>query len=350
MNNGDYTYVGGPTLTQSCIDLSMVSTSMALDCSWRVEQDNWRSDHYPISIELGVSACWVPSNRFRYNLKKMNWSTFYQYWNYQSSNFTSLEFLNARVQERYSFVVKHIIESIESAMPFRKRHNSSSTRINNTKKKPEMAIWWNDTCEKAIRIKKAKWLSLQYKCTREEFLAFKKIEAQTKVILKEERKKAFHEFCESLNRNSSTKYVFDKIKCFKNKFSKPSSCEGNKKFIDSMNKGIEELCSPGMKGCMPHLGINHLKPQDPFLDSPFDFDELIQVLNKVKKSAPGCDKINYEIILALPDFMKRVLLDIYNDVIQTSEFPNEWKDYLCFFIPKENGATKLDPLVSRRVF
>lgn len=50
------------------------------------------------------------------------------------------------------------------------------------------AIWWNESCEKAVRIRKAKWLSLQHKFTRIEFLEYKKLEAQTKILLKTEKK------------------------------------------------------------------------------------------------------------------------------------------------------------------
>ena len=52
-------------------------------------------------------------------------------------------------------------------------------------------------------------MSQQYRFTREEF--YKKIEASTKVILRDEKKKTFKAFCETFNRNNNCKYVFNKV-------------------------------------------------------------------------------------------------------------------------------------------
>lgn len=346
MNNGDYTYVGSPTLVKSCIDLSIISTPLALVSTWKVEPDNWRSDHFPISITIGTSAKYIPKNHFRYNLKKIDWDSFYSFWEKKKAFFCNIDFLNSQVQERYSILVNNIVDAVESSLPYKRKKTLSNDNNVGSKKnnKNKSAIWWNEKYEKAIRIKKAKWLSLQYNFSREKFLEYKKVEAQTKILLRQEKKKAFFEFCETLNRTSSAKYVFSKIKCFNNKFSKPNSYEGNKKFINNMNLCIDELCAPGVRGYMPLIEDCYSGSQEHFLDSTFDFTELMHALdNTNKKSAPGHDKINYEIIFALPEFIKRVLLDIYNDVIQNGVFPIEWKNYLCFFIPKTN-SNKVRPI------
>lgn len=141
--------------------------------------------------------------------------------------------------------------------------------------------------------------------------------------MKNEKKKAFHEFCETLNRHSKYGYVFNKIKRFNNKFSKPSSYEGNKEILESMKECINEICAPSLQ-C--NLSDRILNPQinNHFLTLPFDFSELTTALDNVnKKSAPGYDKINYEIIGKLPEFVKRTLLDIFNDVLHTGLFPEE---------------------------
>jgi len=66
-----------------------------------------------------------------------------------------------------------------------------------------------------------------------------------------EKKKAFSLFCETLNKNSS--YVFNKIKCFNNKFSKLSSYNGNRAVIESMKNSIDEICSPGKMNLLKNL-------------------------------------------------------------------------------------------------
>ncbi|KYQ59646.1 hypothetical protein ALC60_01312 [Trachymyrmex zeteki] len=81
-----------------------------------------------------------------------------------------------------------------------------------------------------------------------------------------------------------------------------------------------------------------------FLVLPIDFGEFSFALRNVNKnSAPGFNKINYIILEKLPEFVKRVILDIYNDILYTGCFPDQWKKYLCFFIPKAN-SDKVRPI------
>ena len=46
--------------------------------------------------------------------------------------------------------------------------------------------------------------------------------------------------------------------------------------------------------------------------------------------------------------MKRSLLDVYNDTIFKGVFSEEWRNYLCFFIPKANNDKDL--FVCRFIF
>jgi len=228
----------------------------------------------------------------------------------------------------------------------RKKNNKKVSNQKNNRgktKRKTSDLWWNEKCERVVRIRKAKWLSLQYKFTREEFFEYKKVETQTKVILREEKKKAFLEFCETLNRNSKSSYVFNKIKQFNNKFSKPPSYEGNIEIIQSMKECIEDICSTDIKFNYPKMKLIH--QNNHFLELPFGLSELtvalcVCVSNVNKNSAPGYDKINYKIIDSLPEFVKRTLLDIYNDVMYTGSFPEEWREYLCVFISKANNKVR----------
>lgn len=111
-----------------------------------------------------------------------------------------------------------------------------------------------------------------------------------------------------------------------------------------MEKSIIELCPPTVKG--PNfLNFSKNSNVEPhFLETYFSFEEFNYALDHINKySAPGYDKINYEILYALPEFMKSVLLNIYNEIIENGEFPDEWRNYLCIFIPKAN-SNKVRPI------
>lgn len=149
LNNGDYTHFNGINNTKSNIDLTIVSTNLALECIWKVETDNWRSDHFPISTFIDISAQTLPRNQFRYNTKRIDWEMFSDFWTNKTQFFYSHEFLNKQVTERYSCIVEHILAAIEAALPH-KTANDKVRNVTKTNHKITNAIWWNETCERAI--------------------------------------------------------------------------------------------------------------------------------------------------------------------------------------------------------
>jgi hypothetical protein len=55
------------------------------------------------------------------------------------------------------------------------------------------------------------------------------------------------------------------------------------------------------------------------------------------ESSPGLDGIDYKVITNLPEGMRKVLLALYNEILQTGGIPSEQKQYAVFFIPKVDG-------------
>ena len=50
-----YTREKKKTSNESCLDLSFVDGKSAMVSSWQVGDDNWGSDHFPITIKLGAA-------------------------------------------------------------------------------------------------------------------------------------------------------------------------------------------------------------------------------------------------------------------------------------------------------
>lgn len=55
-------------------------------------------------------------------------------------------------------------------------------------------------------------------------------------------------------------------------------------------------------------------------------------------SSPGLDGIDYEVLKLLSPQYKFLLLDIYNEMYEASDFPIEWTKQYVHFIPKPNGC------------
>ena len=111
--------------------------------------------------------------------------------------------------------------------------------------------------------------------------------------------------------------------------------DGNQEQIENGNRCLEELCQPKVLPCVfpPFEMSEDPCEQEHLLDSFFCYEELEYALNSVKlTSAPEKDKINYEFLLHLPESLKMVLLDLYNDLYQGGLTPDDWKVYLVSFI------------------
>ena len=70
----------------------------------------------------------------------------------------------------------------------------------------------------------------------------------------------------------------------------------------------------------------------------FTFKELKSALNKAHDCSPGHDKVHYQVPLT----SLSVLLDIFNDIQQSGDFPSSWQEALVIPIPKP-GKDASDP-------
>lgn len=86
-----------------------------------------------------------------------------------------------------------------------------------------------------------------------------------------------------------------------------------------------------------------------FLTKMISFRELNHTINILKSgSAPGIDKILYDILKSLPEFFKKALLDVFNYFLFLKMFPDQWRNFLISFIPKNNGKAR--PIASNDHF
>ena len=74
----------------------------------------------------------------------------------------------------------------------------------------------------------------------------------------------------------------------------------------------------------------------------FTFKELKSALIKAHDSSPGPDKVHYQFLKHLPFTSLSVLLDIFNDIWQSGDFPLSLREALVIPIPKL-GKDASDP-------
>ena len=74
LNNAGPTHLDSRTRTESCIDLSICSTSATVDFTWRVDSDLHGSDHFPILVDFNAHNFIERPAKWNFNMA--NWALF----------------------------------------------------------------------------------------------------------------------------------------------------------------------------------------------------------------------------------------------------------------------------------
>ena len=75
LNDGSPTRIDDNTGNLSCIDLSLVSSTLAAKCLWHTIDDSLGSDHLPICIKYTCNTVKAPSVP-KFNVKRADWVAF----------------------------------------------------------------------------------------------------------------------------------------------------------------------------------------------------------------------------------------------------------------------------------
>ena len=205
INKGDPTIFSRPGQNKSAIDLTMVSKNLKLISNWQVLPDKMGSDHFPISVEIGVPFTFYNFYSHKYNLKNVNWKMFKSHLLYihTDTNLPSSDFLH------------DIDEALHKADP--KLDRVPSRR----KVFPSSPPWWNGECNKIVRVTLAKLKKYLHSSTYENFLDYQKWEAKATKKLKSIKSANFLSFCESLSVNSPISTVWAKVRSFRHRLLSP---------------------------------------------------------------------------------------------------------------------------------
>lgn len=151
--------------------------------------------------------------------------------------------------------------------------NLLKTLIKKNKRRTN-CFWWNSEYDKLIRLRKAAYAKLKFKFTRENFLKYKQTDAKTKYGIRRIKKESFISFCESLDNNSSIKFLWQRIKVMSKKFNHKDN--SNKYLPEKLNRileSIETLCPPWVEVKAPEFSNPHAAF---FFNEPFFLEELKQ--------------------------------------------------------------------------
>ena len=328
-NPDTLTHIDVSRNSKSNIDLVLSSSNISDKIETEVWEETFGSDHYPITLSLNLDLNLYRKKSFKLNSLRTNWAGFLSDLENNYLQFFSVEFDQLSPSQKYDFFVKILSDAVRNNTP--PKSTSNHARVT---KKSNQTPWWDEECNKSKLLRKAALKKWNFTQNMVDLINYNKQCAITTRTFKIKKKENFKKFAESINIHTNARYVWNKCKIFKNKWVKitPPSLNENLNTGGKIESEINKLSPPW--ACTDPEWFPVCQNND-FLDKYFEFHEFNSTLNSTKiKSAPGPDGITYETLKNMPLKIKLILLDIYNELFRSGDYPISWKKSYIHFIDK----------------
>ena len=349
LNNGEPTrmHFNG---SLSHLDLIIASQNLAFKIGSEVLNDQWGSDHYPLTFNYNESIVSVEINCNKFDYKKANWK------NFQDS---------LADPKNYSYPLTDVNTGYTDLTSAYRRARDNNIPLHKGIYNHKYSPYWSPECSKAKLDKKNAEKNLRKNKTLENQILLRKLKAKFKYILGLAKKQYWNKFCSSLNQQTKLKNVWDTISKLKgtniknkkilikdengilledqviaDKLAKnfdllSSDRSVNTTIINSRPSTVKE--SLNNRGKALSILSNSSKDDSRLINDKFTRTELNNVLSQVNlKSAPGSDEIPFIFFKHSPNITIDYLLDIINNSWQNNLIPIEWKSAIITPILKPN--------------
>lgn len=277
LNNGDCTHISSAG-RGSAIDLTLVSAKLIAHCNWDVHSDTLGSDHYPILIqytsEKPNSTHIYPTSRW--NIIDTDWEKYTQL----LENFCEDMAPITHAKDIYAHLLEQINRAGEIVFKIKKPFQT---------KKNKAVCWWDGSCNAAVSNRKSALQRYKSDPSLENYIAYKRICAETKKHLKSKARASWRNFCEQLNRETPVNKIWQKIRSIKSGHT-PTQPIPENILIDLLHKLTPDSVEP----CSEVQDSRELPVH--MLSTPFTLFELNRVLKINTNTSPGIDNVLYPMI------------------------------------------------------
>lgn len=327
-NHNTLTHVNARTNFKSNIDLVFSTISLADKIDVKVYDETFASDHYPILLHVDARKHAYHKQSYRLKSLKTDWEKFENELTEYYSNFFKNEYDTLAPSKKYDFFVDVITKSIKAATPPKKNYNHKKRTSN-------PVPWWDPECNKIKRLRRESYKKWEFSNNLEDLIDYNKNCALAKLTFKKKKIEYHKNFAKSINFRTSQKRVWNTFKILKNSSIKIKYPTVEDDYNEKARSCLDKIAPPWVgvdADYIPSCDNNE------FFDVQFSFSELNIALSSGKKnSSPGIDGIDYEILRALPIQYKLLLLDIFNEMFQESDFPTIWTESIVHFVDKPDG-------------
>ena len=340
LNTGEPTRICRATGNLSHIDVSLASPRLSLDITWRTYTDPLGSDHIPIILTLGEEN--ICDNNFiplcLYKCKDVEWSGY--------TSLATIDISGNNINEIYTNLRTSIINAAELSLP---KISTNKNRI--------LVPWWRPECRTAIKLRNKAYHKFNQSPTEENHIIYKKYRALARLVIRTAKKQSWRDFVSQINKDTPTKVIWNYIKRINGKNSSyPIFLIINGEAISDPKIVAEHIANQFQSVSDDSNYSNIYKAHKIQSETPLDFTsngyksynenfsigELLFVLGKVRGSSAGPDGIRYEMIQHLSPLNKVKLLEFFNEIWQSHQYPREWTTATTVPIPKPDKDLK-DP-------
>lgn len=166
-----------PIQLPSAVDLTLVSATLATTLSWKILDQTFGSDHYPIisTIHNARTPPLVINPLLKYKVAQANWSDFS--FNLENIIKTLDEINSANFLNMYPRFVEALHESANLSIPLK----------NTARNKIPSPPWWDSECTNIIRERKDAEIRYSNDISIENYIIFQKTKAKSKRLLSKKK-------------------------------------------------------------------------------------------------------------------------------------------------------------------
>lgn len=331
-NPSSKTHFDVHTGKKSNIDLILSSLSLADKINFSVSHDAGGSDHFPISISLDIQKCYYVKKSFRLTSVKTDWNKYVSLLESKLHEFFSCDYDSLSPSGKYSLFIQVLRDCVKGATPGKRKVSKHFYR--------NPVPWWDEDCGRAVRLRQAAFKKWEFSVDLEDLLIYKDRRREARSLLKVRKRDFFRKFAETLDFRTDLKYTWKKCRILNNKWvrtrhsSSPENCVSRKS-----EAALNELCPE-----IPFASSDPLfippSPPNPLFDSPFTYEEFkIALSSRKTQTAPGMDGCTVDMLNSLPFKFKLLLIDIFNEIHASGDFPPAWSDTYVHFIDKKDFSS-----------
>ena len=336
-NDNSPTYIHPATGSMSIIDLCLCSANLFLDFNFdfnfEVHDDLCGSDHFPVFLHPSQQR--GNDNVQRWKLNQADWPEF--------SRLCAMELTPdtmSAVDNDMDILTSSLKFICECTIP---KSSASPRKLN----KP----WWNEECQIAVNARKRALRIFKKRPTQANLNHFRQQFARARKVIRDSMRNSWKDYVSKLNNRTPSNKVWDMIRKIKG----TNSSGGVKHLVKDGNilTDVRDIGNALAETISHNSSLDHYSPtfQRHKIKSErnhlkFDSDnsenynklfirrELTDALQASHDTAVGPDEIHYQIIKHLPDISLEALLQTFNNIWTTGNFPDIWHQATIIPIPK----------------